>query len=152
MRGVVTAAAAGALAALVLATAGCDAISSLTPFGINWRKPESPGQNPSGLWSGTTPTGGDVTFQVGNDEVLKLTLIHSASGCLLTLEAPDPAPIDAGGAFALDVADEKRRFLAQGQFTSSTTCTGSYAFELYSVVGGSCPSKGSGTFTATKTP
>ena len=144
--------AAGALAALAIATAGCDAVSSLTPFGLDWTEPASPTENASGLWSGTTSTGGEVTFQVGNNEVLAFTLTHSATGCVLTFGATDPLPIDANGAFSLELAEENRVFIARGQFTSATTCSGSYFFEFFSVVGGACPRTNSGTFTATKTP
>ena len=150
MRRVAAATAAGALL-LALGAAACKP-SSLTPLGIDWREPESPGQSTSGLWEGVNSTGLEVTFQVGNSEVVNFTLRHGSPGCVRVFEAGDvTAPIE-GGSFSLEVPYDQGRFVAEGRFTSSNACAGSYFFEFHSTAGGSCPSDGSGTFVAAKAP
>jgi hypothetical protein len=146
-------AAAGAAGALLLAlgAAACKP-SSLTPFGIDWRETGSTAQNASGLWNGTTSTGLGVSFQVGDDKVVNFTLRHGAAGCAQEFTADESAPIEANGTFSLEIVYDQGRFVANGRFTSATTCSGSYSFEFFSVVGGSCPSSGAGTFVANKAP
>jgi hypothetical protein len=150
MRRAAVARAAGALL-LAFGAAACKP-SSLTPLGIDWRETGSAAQGASGLWSGTTSTGLGVAFQVGDDKVVNFTLSHGATGCAQEFTADDSAPIDANGAFSLEITYDQGRFVANGRFTSATTCSGSYAFEFFSVAGGSCPSSGSGTFVANKAP
>ena len=103
----------------------------------------------NGDWVGETATGGEVTFQVGSDEVFKLHIVHIAGTCTLTFDAATLTPPIVDGGFTLDLPlDPQGRFVATGNFTSSSTCSGSYFFEALPT--GSCPTTGSGTFVANK--
>ena len=136
--------------ALACGASGCELVSSLTPFGIGTQDYGAGFENLNGSWAGKTATGGDVTFQVGSDTVSKLHLHHVADGCTLSFEAVTLAPPIVDGGFTLDMPlDTQGRFVATGSFTSATTCSGSYFFEGRPA--GSCPTAGSGTFTADKT-
>jgi hypothetical protein len=142
--------AAALLLALALGTAGCDLVSSLTPFGIGTKDYSTGVKNVNGSWSGKTATGGDVTFQVGSDTVIDLRFHHVAEGCTLSFESLTLAPPILDGKFTLDLPLEPQgRFVATGIFGSSTTCSGTYFFE--GLPAGSCPTAGSGTFSASKT-
>ena len=135
--------------ALTLAAPGCDVVSSLTPFGIGTRDYSTEGANLNGDWAGTTASGGEVTFQVGNDEVSRLRLFHEATGCSLPFEdLTNLVPI-VNNIFTIEIRLTQGRFVATGNFTSATRVSGTYFFEALQA--GACPTAGSGTFSAEKT-
>ena len=138
-----------AAAALLLGAAGCKP-SSLTPFGIETRGPDSSVTGVNGSWQGTTSAGGSVSFQVGDDNVTTLVMREQSSGCSREFKTEDPVPIE-DDAFTLEVRDGNDRFILNGRFTSQTVCSGSYRFEVHSTVG-SCPNAGAGSFVAAKAP
>lgn len=141
--------AAAVILAFALGATGCELVSSLTPFGIGTQDYGAGGENVNGVWAGTTSTGGDVSFQVGSDTVSKLHFHHVAVGCTLSFEALSLTPPVVDGGFTIDMPlDIQGRFVASGTFTSSTTCSGTYFFEA--LPAGSCPTAGSGTFSANK--
>ena len=144
--------AAAVILALALGAAGCDLVSSLTPFGIGTQDYNSGSGvgNVNGNWAGKTASGGEVTFQVGSDTVSELRFQHVAGDCTLTFESLNIAPPIVDGRFTLDLPVEPQgRFVATGNFTSADTCSGTYFFEA--LPAGPCPTSGSGTFTANKT-
>jgi hypothetical protein len=53
--------------ALALGMSSCGLVDSLTPFGVGTQDYGAGVENLNGNWAGKTATGGDVTFQVGND-------------------------------------------------------------------------------------
>ena len=143
--------AAAALLALALGVVGCKP-SSLTPFGIGTRdySSETTGDNVNGVWAGKSASGGDVSFQVGSDTVSQFILHHVASGCTLTFDAADvTAPVVDGRFTVENTVDAGGRFVVTGTFNTSATSSGSYFFEGLSA--GSCPTSGTGTFSASKT-
>ncbi len=143
--------AAGALLLLALGVAGCKP-SSLTPFGIGTQEPDTAGTGVNGLWEGTTSTGGEIRFQVGDDVVTTLLFSHVDANCTLSFESPSSSTTTiVDDLFTLEVALTQGRFVVEGRFTSSTTSAGSYFFEALAATS-SCPTSGSGTFDATKTP
>ena len=138
-----------ALLALALGTASCKP-SSLTPFGIGTKEPESFGGGVNGLWSGVTNAGQSITFQVASGTVVNLVLTHSwGNGCSRIFDTTGQAALVENNAFHLDVPFTQGELIVDGVFTSDTTSNGSYFFEGLSVIG-SCPTSGSGTFVATK--
>lgn len=143
---------AGALGAVVLAFAlvapGCDLVSSLTPFGIGTRDYTSEGANVNGNWVGKTASGGDVTFQVGNNAVSQLRFLHVTAGCRLPFEDLTTLVPVVNNSFTTEILLDQGRFVATGTFSSSTTCSGTYFFEA--LPAGVCPTAGSGTFVANK--
>ena len=137
--------------ALALGTPGCGLVDSLTPFGVGTRDyaSEVSGENVNGLWAGNTASGGNVSFQVGSDVVSKFILTHVADGCTLEFDAFDITPPVVDGVFTIEKnIDAGGRFVVTGTFTSSTTSSGSYFFN--SLTAGSCPTAGTGTFTANR--
>ena len=139
---------AAVLLVLALAAPGCDLVSSLTPFGIGNRDYGSGSDNTNGLWTGKSSTGGDVTMQVGSSTVTSLMIHHIDGACNLPLEAQSVSEPVVNNVFSVTVDLTQGRFTAIGTFTSPTTCSGSYSFE--GLAAGTCPSSGSGTFTAQK--
>jgi hypothetical protein len=135
--------------ALGLGSWGCKP-SSLTPLGIGEREPAPPGTDTNGLWSGGSPTGQGISFAVGDNTVVNLTLRHGEGSCGREFTAGEPIPIE-NDAFALETRDAKSLFVIEGRFTSPTDCSGTYRFEFFSTVGG-CPAAGGGSFVATKAP
>jgi hypothetical protein len=143
----------GALGAVLLALAlfapGCDLVSSLTPFGIGTRDYSTEGANVNGNWVGKTASGGDVTFQVGNDTASRLRFIHVAPGCALPFEDLSTLVPIVSSRFTLEVdLTTGGRFVASGFFASATAASGTYFFE--GLPAGVCPTAASGTFTANK--
>jgi hypothetical protein len=142
--------AAAVLLTLVLGAAGCDLVSSLTPFGIGHKDYGGESENRNGTWKGKTATGGEVTFQVGSDKVSELLLHHVSAGCNLAFDILDFAPPVIDGVFTIDMpAEIQGRIVITGNFTTASTCSGTYLFEGFQA--GACPSAGSGTFFAEKT-
>jgi hypothetical protein len=142
--------AATALLAIALFAPGCDWIGSLTPFGIGTRDYAAEAENVNGLWTGQTGTGGEVTFQVSNDAVSRLHFLHIATGCTLTFEDLSNVEPIVGGGFSFEILLTQGRVVATGNFSSATTCSGTYFFEA--LPAGVCPSAGNGTFVAEKSP
>lgn len=144
--------AAVALAALALAAGGCsDLVSSLTPFGVGDRKPDQNEVAYSGVWEGTTSSGGGVLFQVAGGLVGPVVLQHVTGTCTLTFSTAEDTttPID-DGRFTLDLElDPQGRWVTEGTFVTTESLSGSYAFDGRASVTG-CPTSGSGSFTATK--
>ena len=145
---------AGALAAAVLlalafGSAGCDLVSSLTPFGIGHQDYNNSSSNVNGDWVGKTATDGDVTFQVGNNTVSKLVFLHVVGTCTLTFDASSLTAPVINDEFTVELALKQGRVVATGKFTSSATCSGTYFFE--GLATGACPTAGSGSFAADKT-
>lgn len=139
---------AAALLSLVLFSSGCDWVGSLTPFGIGTRDYSSEGANVNGNWVGKTGTGGAVSFQVGSDTVSTIRFLHVAPGCTLTFEESTKLVPVANGRFTVELDLDQGRFVATGNFTSATTCSGNYSFQALQA--GICPSSGTGTFVADK--
>jgi len=141
--------AAALLLVLVLGTAGCGLVDSLTPFGVGTQDYGSGVQNVNGDWEGSTASGGKVTFQVGNDKVLKLHVRHVVAEEILSFKALTSEPLIVDGVFTIDLPLETQgRFTATGTFTSANTCSGTYFFEA--LPAGNFPTTGSGTFSAVK--
>ena len=144
---------AGALGAAALALAlvapGCDLVSSLTPFGIGTRDYTTEGNNLNGNWAGTTASGGEVTFQVGNDKVSRLHFIHETAGCSLPFEDLTKLVSIVDNSFTIEIRLTQGRFVATGNFTTATRASGTYFFEALPT--GDCPTAGSGSFSAEKT-
>jgi hypothetical protein len=138
--------------ALALGMHGCGLVDSLTPLGVGTQDYGGAGvENLNGNWAGKTATGGDVTFQVGDDTVIDMILNHVTADCIKTFKqvVTSPPPI-VDGVFTLELLyADQGRFVMTGTFTSSTTCSGTYFFEAFPA--GVCPTSGSGTFTASKT-
>ena len=142
--------AAAALAVLALAAPGCKP-SSLTPFGLGTRGPDPSQSTYSGSWKGSTAAEGEVSFSVVSGEVTDLVLTHRLP-CGLLLEFPFDALLIEDDTFTGELAYEPQgRVALEGRFTSPEACTGSYTFESLAV-SGTCPTSGSGTFAANKTP
>lgn len=146
--------AAVALAALALAAGGCsDLVSSLTPFGLGDREPDQNEVAYSGVWDGTTSSGGGLNLQVADGLVGPLVLQHVTATCPLPLTfvtgVDEGAPIE-DGRFTFDGALEPQgRIVIEGTFTSTETLSGSYAFDGRASITG-CPTAASGSFTASK--
>jgi len=141
--------AAAVILALAFGASGCDLVSSLTPFGVGTQDYSSiGGNNVNGDWVGKTGSGGDVTFQVGSDTVLKLHFQHVEGACILNFDATTTVPI-VNGEFTVEIALTQGRFVAAGKFPTSATCSGTYFFEA--LPAGGCPTAGTGTFVAEKT-
>jgi len=141
--------AAAAAAALLLCAAGCKP-SSLTPLGIGTRGPDAAGTGVNGIWEGTTSSGGSVSFQVGDDRVTVFAIRDSTGGCSRSLDSATDADI-VDGAFSLEMTVTQGQAVVTGRFTSSDTCAGSYSYQGLPTEG-SCPTSGSVSFTAGKTP
>jgi len=142
--------AAAALLAVALVPAGCDLVSSLTPFGIGHQDYSGSSTANNGAWAGQTTSGGKVSFQVGSATVSNFHLIHIDTGCSRPFDdVATTAPV-VDGAFTFEIPLSAGRFVAKGRFTSANDCTGSYTFE--GLPAGSCPSAASASFTAQKTP
>jgi hypothetical protein len=137
--------------ALALGMLGCGLVDSLSPFGVGTQDYGAGVENLNGNWAGKTATGGDVTFQVGDDTVTNMILYHVTADCIKSFNqvVTSPPPI-VDGVFTLElIYSDQGRFVMTGTFTSSTTCSGSYFFEAFPA--GICPTSGAGTFTASKT-
>jgi len=139
----------GVLLALAFVASGCDLISSLTPFGVGTKDYSATGANVNGTWAGKTGSGGDVTFQVGNDTVSQLIVQHVTTGCTLSFEADSTTAPVVNGGFTIELTLTQGSFVATATFTSATTCSGTYSFKA--LPSGDCPTAGSGSFTANKT-
>ena len=140
--------AAAVLLALVSGASGCGLVDSLTPFGVGTQDYSSTsGSNVNGDWVGKTGSGGDVTFQVGSDTVLKLHFEHVDGACTLPFDATTTEPI-VNGEFTIETALNQGRVVVTVKFTSSTTCSGTYFFEA--LPAGDCPTAGTGTLVAEK--
>jgi hypothetical protein len=135
-----------ALLAAALGVAACKP-SSLTPFGLGTRGTEETGVN--GQWQGVTSTGGTITFQVASDEVTTVVVYHLTSGCTTLLQISAATALVTDNTFEAEELLTPGRFIVDGTFTSSTSCSGSYFFEAIGT-SAACPSSGSGTFVATK--
>ena len=141
-----------ALLTLALGVGGCDLVDSLTPFGVGYQDYSATGGNLNGVWSGTTDEGGDVGFQVGNNEVNEMLLVYKSGSCTINFEgSTGPVPI-IDGAFLLErdlTSLEQGRIVVTGRFTTSTTGTGSFRFEGLPA-SAACPTSGVGSFVAEK--
>jgi len=142
-----------ALLVLALGVSGCDLVSSLTPFGIGHKDYGSGADSINGFWSGSTGTGGPVTFQVADSHVYEMRLLHATPECSLDFKAESSATtIIADDSFRLELNLTdlgQGRIVFEGRFTSSSTCAGSYFFKGRPA--GICPTAGSGTFRVEKT-
>jgi hypothetical protein len=139
---------AAAFLAFALLAPGCDLVSSLTPFGIGHQDYRGGVENVNGDWVGSTASGGEVTFQVGNNSAARLHFLHVAPGCTLTFEDLATLVPVIDNTFTVEIRLDQGRFVATGNFTSSGTATGTYFFEALQA--GICPTAGSGTFFANK--
>lgn len=144
--------AAVALAALAFAAAGCDLVSSVTPFGLGSRGADESKGTYSGHWIGATSTAGEVVFTVRSGEVVDLVLTHTLS-CGLPYEVSftDPLPIEGDG-FSGDLTlSPQGRVFISARFTSPESVNGSYT--LTSLPSSPpCPTSDRGTFTAGRVP
>jgi hypothetical protein len=138
-----------AAAAIVLGALGCKP-SSLTPFGLGTRGPESSGAGVNGTWQGTTSSGGTVAFQVGDDRITTLLIDETTGDCTRSLSTTTDVDV-VDDAFTIELALTQGRVVIAGRFTSSTTCSGSYSFEGLAIEG-TCPTRGTVSFTASKAP
>jgi len=142
--------AAAVLLALALGAAGCNLVSSLTPFGIGTRDYSGTGgENLNGDWVGTTASSGEVKFQLGNNEVSNLRFLHIEGACTLTFEALTATDRVVNDGFIVEIALSQGRFVATSKFTTASSCSGTYFFE--GLPTGGCPTAGTGTFVAEKT-
>lgn len=143
---------AAAALALALSAVGCDLFSSLTPFGLGKRGPETSEGLYSGAWQGATSTGGAVTFNVVNGEVVDLVLTHRLScGVMLEILLTDAILVE-DGAFSTDAPlDPQGRAVLSGRFSSPDGATAAYSFESLPT-SARCETAGRGTFTATRLP
>ena len=144
---------AAALLALALGAPGCKP-SSLTPFGIGYQDyGGGKGDNYNGGWIGATSTGGTVVFLVGNSQVTELLLQHVTADCTITFGGTVTGVLIADGGFRFE-ADltnlSQGRIIVEGRFSSPTASSGTYSFEGRPA--GVCPTAGTGSFTANKTP
>jgi hypothetical protein len=138
--------------ALALAAAGCDLVSSLTPFGIGERGPDVSQDLYSGSWSGSTSAAGTVAFNVVGGEVVDLVVTH-ALDCGVLLELPfTEAILIEDGAFSAEIQlDPQGNAVLSGRFTSRDSATAAYSFRSLPTAA-NCQNAGAGSFTATKVP
>jgi hypothetical protein len=142
---------AAVLLPLALVAAGCDLVSSLTPFGIGHKDYSVSTEGVNGDWAGKTNNGGDFTFQVASDRVLNIVFKHIGADCNqpFTLDAKTVPVVD--GVFIYEnVFAEQGQVRVEGHFTSDTTCTGTYSFEGLPASRCLNLTAGNGTFAATK--